>query len=169
MYLQLCFLRSKPWEKHLWIQFSSAQSLTCDWILWLHDAAREACVHHQLPESTQIHVHQVDDAIEPSHPLVVPFSSHLQSFPALGSFPVSQVFASGGQNIGVSASISVLPKNTQDWSPLGWTGWIYCSPRDFQESSPTPQFKSFNSSVLSFLYSPTLTSIHDYWKNHSLD
>ena len=55
---------------------------------------------------------------------VVPFSSHLQSFPASGSFPMSQLFASGGQSIGVSASTSVLPVNTQDWSPLGWTGWI---------------------------------------------
>ena len=55
---------------------------------------------------------------------VVPFSSHLQSFPASGSFQMSQLFASGGQSIGVSASTSVLPMNTQDWSPLGWTGWI---------------------------------------------
>ena len=67
-------------------------------------------------------------------------------------------------------SFNISPsKNTQDWSPLGWTGWISCSPRDSQESSPTPQFKSINSSALNFLYSPTLTSIHDYWKNHSLD
>ena len=55
---------------------------------------------------------------------VVPFSSHPQSFPASGFFPVSQFFASGGQSIGVSASASVLPMDTQDWSPLGWTGWI---------------------------------------------
>ena len=55
---------------------------------------------------------------------IVPFSSCLQPFPASGSFPVSQLFASGGQNIGVSASASVLPMNTQDWFPLGWTGWI---------------------------------------------
>ena len=55
---------------------------------------------------------------------ISPFSSHLQSFPASGSFQISQFFASGGQRIGVSASASVLPKNTQDWSPLGWTGWI---------------------------------------------
>ena len=61
------------------------------------------------------------------------------------------------------------PKNTQDWSPLEWTAWISLQPRDSQESSPAPQFKSINSSVLSFLYSPTLTSIHDHWKNHSLD
>ena len=100
---------------------------------------------------------------------VVPFSSCLQSFPASGSFPMSQFFPSGGQSIGVSASASVLPMNTQDWSPLGWTGWIPCSPRDSQASFPTPQFKSINSLVPSFLYSPTLTTIPDYWKNHSLD
>ena len=100
---------------------------------------------------------------------VVPFSSCLQSFPASGPFPVSQLFASGDQSIGASAPASVLPMNTQDWSPLGPTDWSPCSPRGSQESSPTPQFKSINSLVLSFLYSPTLTSIHDYWKNHSLD
>ena len=55
---------------------------------------------------------------------VVPFFSCLQSFPASGSFQMSQLFASGGQNIGVSASTSILPMNTQDWSPLGWTSWI---------------------------------------------
>ena len=97
---------------------------------------------------------------------VVPISSCLQSFPASGSFPMSQFFTTGGQSIEASASASVLPMNTQDWSPLGWTGWISC-PRDSQESSPTPQFKSINFSALSFLYSPNLTSIHDYWKNHS--
>ena len=80
---------------------------------------------------------------------------------------MSQFFASGGQNIGVSALASVLPMNIQDWFPLGLTGGSPCCPRDSQESSPTPQFKSINSSALSFLYSPTLTSIHDYWKNHS--
>ena len=100
---------------------------------------------------------------------VIPFFSCLQSFPASGSFQMSPLFASGGQSIGVSASTSVLPINTQDWYPLGWAGWSPCSPRDSQESSPTPQFKSINSSLLSFLYGPTLTSIHDHWKNHSLD
>ena len=91
---------------------------------------------------------------------VIPFSSRLQSFPASGSFPVSQFFASAGPSNGVSALASVLPMNIQDWFPLGWT----CSPRDSQESSPTPQFKSISSSALSFLYSRTLTSIHDYWE-----
>ena len=97
---------------------------------------------------------------------VIPFSSCPQSFPAAGSFQMSQLFASGGQSIGVSASASVLPMNIQDWFPLGWTIGTPWSPRDSQESSPTPLFKSINSSVFSFLYSPTLTSIHDHWKNH---
>ena len=101
---------------------------------------------------------------------VIPFSSCPQSFPASGSFQMSQLFTSDGQSIGLSASTSVLPMNTQDWSPLGWTGWRSpCSPRDSQESSPTPQHKSINSSVLSHLYGPIFTSIHDYWKNHSFD
>ena len=99
---------------------------------------------------------------------VLPFSSCLQSFPAAGSFPMSQFFTSGGQNIGVSVSASVLPMNIQVWFPLGWTGLIL-SPRDSQESSLTPQFKSINSLALSFVYSANLISIHDYWKNHSFD
>ena len=73
------------------------------------------------------------------------------------------------QSTGVSALSSFLPKNTQDWSL--WNGLIGspCSPRDSQESSPTPQFKSIDSLALSCLHGPTLTSIHDHWKNHSLD
>ena len=100
---------------------------------------------------------------------VIPFSSCPQSFPVSGSFSVSQLFSSHGQSAGVSASASVLPMNIQDWFPLGLTGWISLQSRDSQESSPTPQFKSINSLALSFVYSPTLTSIHDYWKNHSFD
>ena len=94
---------------------------------------------------------------------VIPFSSCTQSLPASGSFPMSQLFAWGGQSTGVSASASVLPMNTQDWSPLGCTGWISL------QSSPTPLLKSVNFSVLGFLHSPILTSIHGHWKNHSLD
>ena len=85
-------------------------------------------------------------------------------FPNLRVFSSGQFFTSGGQSIGVSTSGAVLPMNIQGWFPLGWTGWIYLCPRDSQESSPTPQFKSINSSALSFLYSPAVTSIHDYWK-----
>ena len=78
-------------------------------------------VHHQLPQLTQTHVHRVNDAISSS---VIPFSSCLQSFPGLGSFPMNQFFSLGGQSIGVSASASVLSMNIQDWFPLGWIGWI---------------------------------------------
>ena len=99
---------------------------------------------------------------------VGPFSSCPQSLPASGPFLMSQLFAWGGQSIAVSASASVLPMNTQDWSS-GWTGWISLQSKGLSKSSPTPQFKSINSSSLSFLHSPTLTSIHDHWKNHSLD
>ena len=93
---------------------------------------------------------------------VVPFSSCLQSLPASGSFPMRQLSPWGGQIIGLSASASVLPMNTQDWSPLGWMVGSPCGPRDSQEFSLTPQFKSINSLALSFLHSPTLTSIHDH-------
>ena len=79
-------------------------------------------VHHQLPEFAQTPLSRWRHPTISSS--VIPFSSCLQSFPISGSFPMSQLFASGGQNIGVSASASVLPMNTQDWSPLGWTGWI---------------------------------------------
>ena len=116
-------------------------------------------VHYHLPEFTQTHVHWFGDAIQPSHPLLSLFS-HLQSFPASRSFQMSQFFASGSQTIGVSTSASVLPMNMKDWFPLGLTGLI-----SSQESSPTPQFKSITSLVLSFLYGSTFTSIHDYLKN----
>ena len=99
---------------------------------------------------------------------VIPSSSCLQSFPASGSFPMIQVFASGSQSIGASASASALPMNIQDWFPLGFTGFI-CCPRDSQKSSTALQFKSISSLVLSLLYGPTLTSIPDYWKNNSFD
>ena len=100
---------------------------------------------------------------------VVPFSSCPPSLPASESFPVSPLVAWGGQSIGVSALASFLPRNPRaDLLQNGLVG-SPCSPGDSQESSSTPQFKSINSSALSFLHSPSLTSIHDHWKNHSLD
>ena len=100
---------------------------------------------------------------------VIPFFSCPQSLPASESFPVSQLFAWGGQSTGVSALASFLPKKSQaDLLQNGLVG-SPCSPRDSQESSPTPQFKSINSLALCFLHSPTLRSIHDYWKKLSLD
>ena len=101
---------------------------------------------------------------------VVPFSSCPQSLPASESFPMSQLFAGGGQSTGVSASTSVLPRNKHPGLISFRMGLVEspCSPKNSQESSPTPQFKSINSSA-SLLYGPTLTSIHAYWKNHSFD
>ena len=101
---------------------------------------------------------------------VIPFSSCPQAFPASGSFQMSQLFTSGGQNTGVSASASVLPMNTQDWFSLGWTDWISLQSKGLSRlfSNTTVQKHQFLSAQLS-LWPTTLTSIHDYWKNHSLD
>ena len=110
------------------------------------------------------------ESVMPSNHLILCRSLLLPPsiFPSTRVFSNELVFAPGGQSIGVSASASVLPINIQDWFPLGWTGWISLSPRDSQESSSTPQFKSINSSAFSFFISPTLISIHDYWKTIAL-
>ena len=100
---------------------------------------------------------------------VVPFSFCPQSLPASGSFQMSQLFAWSGQSTGVSALASFLPKKSQGWSPSEWIGWISLQSKGLSRVFSTPQFKSINSLALSFLHSPTLTSIHDHWKNHSLD
>ena len=100
---------------------------------------------------------------------VVPFSFHHQSFPASGSFPMSQFFSSGGQSIGVSASASVPPMNTQDGSPLGWTGWISLQSKGLSRVFSNTTVQKHQYSALSFLYCPTLTSIHDHWKNQTFD
>ena len=104
---------------------------------------------------------------------LVMLSSHLilscplLLLPASGSFQMSQLFASDGQGIGISAL--VLPMNIQDWFPLGLTGLISLRAKGLSKCSPTPQFESINSLTFSFLYSPTLTSTHDYWRKHSFD
>ena len=92
-----------------------------------------------------------------------------QSFPASGAFQMSQLYASGGQSTGVSASTSVPPMNTHDWSPLGSTGWISSQSKGLSRVFSNTTVQKHQSSVLSLLYSPTLTSIHDHWKNHSFD
>ena len=114
--------------------------------------------HHELTEPTQTHVHWVSDAIQPPHPLSSPSPSALNLSQHQGLFQ----WVSSSHQVAKVLEFQIQhqsPMNTQDWSPLGWTGWIPCSPRDSQESSPTPQFKSINSSAFSFLYTPTLTSI----------
>ena len=100
---------------------------------------------------------------------VTPFSSCPQYFPASGSFPMSQLFTLGGQIIAASASASVLPMSIQDWFPFGLTGLISLLSKGSQESSPLSQFESISSLAFSFLHGPILTSVHDYWKNHSFD
>ena len=93
---------------------------------------------------------------------VIPFSSSPQSYPASRSFPISWLLASDGWSTETSASAPAIPMNIQDWFPFGLIGLISLCARGSQESSPTPQFKSINSSALSLLYGPNLTSVHDY-------
>ena len=123
-------------------------------------------VHHQLPEFTQTHIHWVGDAIQPSHPLSPPFPFAISLSQHQGLF--QRLFVSGGQSIGTSASASALLIISQGWCPLGLF-WSPFHPRGSQESFSAPQFKSINSSVLSLLYGPALTPMHDHKKNHSFD
>ena len=151
-------------------QFSSVQSLSqvrlfvTPWTA-AHQASLSITNSQSLPKLMS------SESVMPSNHLILyhPLLFLPSVFPTSGSFQMSQLFTSSGQRFGVSASTSVLPMNTQDWSPLYGLVGSACSTKDSQESSPTPQFKSINSSALSFLYSPTITSIHDYWKNHNLD
>ena len=99
---------------------------------------------------------------------VIPFSC-LQSFPASGSFPRSQFFISGGQSIGPSASASVILMNIQDWFPLGLPGLIFSQSKGLSRVLSKTIVQKHQFLVLNLLYGPTLTSIHDYWKNHSFD
>ena len=126
-------------------------------------------VHHQFPEFTETHVHRASDAIQPSHPLSSPSplapnpSQHQSLFQWVNSLhEVAKVLEFQLRH----HSFQRTPR--ADLLQNGLVG-APCSPRDSQESSPTPQFKSINSSVLSLLHSPILTSIHDHRKNHSLD
>ena len=134
-----------------------------------HSAMSDSLIHHGLQHARILCHHQSRSLLKlmciktvmPSNQLIHHHPLHFlpQSFPASESFPMNQFFASGGQSIGVSASASVLPMNIHDWFPLDWLVWFPCSPRDSQESSLTPQFRSIRSSVLSFLYSPTLLEL----------
>ena len=126
-------------------------------------------VHHQLPELAQTHLHWVSDSIQSSHSLSSP------SPPAF-SLSQHQGFFQWVSSSDQVAKVLELQLQHQSFQWIFRTDFLYdwlvgstCSPRDSQESSPTPQFKSINSLAFSFLYSPTLTSIHDHWKNHSFD
>ena len=102
---------------------------------------------------------------------VIPFSSCPQSFPGSGSFQMSHCLASGGQSIGASASASasVLPMNTQDWSPLGWTGGISLMSKGLSRVFSNTTVQKHQFFMVNSPYGPILTSIHDYWKNHNFD
>ena len=139
--------------------------------LWPHESSSTPGlpVHHQLPESTQTHVHQVGDAIQPSHPLLSP------SPPAPNSSQHQGLFQRVNSSHEVAKVLEFqLQHQSFQWTPRtdllrdGLVGSPF-SPRDSQEFSPTPQFKSIDFLALSFLYSPTLTSIHDHWRNHNPD
>ena len=126
-------------------------------------------VHHQLPELVQAHVHWDCDAIQPSHPL-------LSSFPSPFNLLQHQAFFHWVSSSHQVAKVLEFQLQHQSFQWIFRTDFLQdglvgppCSPRDSQEPSPTPQFKSINSSALSFLYSPTITSVHDYWKKHSFD
>ena len=126
-------------------------------------------VHYQLSEFTQTQVHRVGDTIQPSHLLSSPSPPAPNPSKHQGLFK----WASSSHEVAKILEFQLQHQSFQ-WTPrtdLLWDGLVGspCSPRDSQESSPTPQFKSNNSSALRFLYSPALTSIHDHWKNHSLD
>ena len=126
-------------------------------------------VHHELPEFAETHVHWVGDTIQLSHPLS-------SSSPPAFSLSQHQGLFQWVSSLHQVAKVLEFQLQHQSFQWIfrtdfleDWLVWSPCSPRDSQESSPTPQFKSISSSMLSFLYSPTLTSIHDYWKNHKFD
>ena len=151
------------------VQFSSVAQSCLTLCNLMNRSTSGLPVHHQLPESMQTHVLWVSDAIHPSHPLSSP------SPPALNLSQHQRLFkwVSSSHQVAKVLEFQLQHQSFQwtlrtDLLEDGLVG-SPCSPRDSQESSPTSQFKIINSSVLSFLYSPTLISIHDYWKNHNLD
>ena len=142
------------------VQFSSI-SQSCPTLCNPMDCSTPGLpVHHQLPEFTQTHVHWVGDAIQPPHPLLSPSPP---------TFNLSQHQGLFQWVISFHEVAKVLEFQLQHQSFRIELVGSSCSPRHSQESSPTSQFKSFSSSVLSFLYSPTLRTIHDYWENRSFD
>ena len=148
-------------------QFSSLQSLSSVWLCNPMDWSMPGFPVHHLPELALTHVHWVSDAIQPSHPLSSHFpptfnlSKHQCLFQWVSSsHQMTKVLELQHQSFQLIVRVDFL---------LDWLVLSPCCPKDSQESSPTPQFKSVNSLMLSLLYGPTLTSVHDYWKNHSFD
>ena len=127
-------------------------------------------VLHYLPKFVPSHAHWVSETIQPSHPVLTSSPLALNLSQHQGLFQCSRLFTSGDQNIGASASASVLPMNIQGWFPLGLTGFNLLAVQGTLKSFyPTPQLESIICLVLSHLYGPAVTSVYDYWKNHSFD
>ena len=123
-------------------------------------------VHHQLRELAQTDVHQVSDAIQSSHPLSSPFLL-ASIFPSIRVFSNESVLCIMWPSIGASASTSVLPMNIQDWFPLGLTAWITLKSKGLSRVFSNTTVQKHQTSALNLRYSPILTSMHDYSKNHS--
>jgi len=156
------------WNLETWYQFSSVAQLCVTLCDPMNRSMPGLPLHHQLLEFTQTHVHWVGDAIQGSHPLSSP------SPPALNLSQHQGLFQWVNSSHEVAKVLEFQPQHQSfQWTPRadllqnGLVGSPF-SPRDSQESSPTPQFKNISSLVLSILHSTTLTSIHDHWKNHSL-
>ena len=125
-------------------------------------------VHHYLPEFAQTCAHWVSDAIQPSHP-TSPLLLLPSFFPASGSFSMSWLFSSGGQSIGASASASALSMNIQGWFLLGFTSLISLLSKGLSRVFSSTMVQKCQFFTAHLLNGPTLTSIHDYWKNHNFD
>ena len=118
-------------------------------------------VHYHLPEFTQTHVHRVGDAIQPPHPLLSP-SPPAPNSSQHQSFPMSQLFAWGGQSTGVSALASLLPKNIQGWSPLEWTGWISLHSKGLSRVFSNTTVQNSSASILQHSAFFTVQLSHPY-------
>ena len=169
--VQICVVQvSTVCSRYAYRQVGSVQSLSRDWLFvtpWTaaHQASLSIANSWSSPKPMSI------ESVMPSTHLILGHSVLLlpSLFPRIRIFSVSLLFASSSQSIGASASASVLPMNIQDWSPLGWTGWISLQSKGLSRvfSNSTVQKHQFFSAQPS--YGPTLTSIHDHWKNHSFD
>ena len=163
---QMNYFKSKRWCFQS--QFSSVQSRSHVQLFatsWT--TARQASITNSW---SLLRLMSIESVMPFNHLILChPFLLLPSIFPSIRIFSNELVLCIRWPNIGVSASALDLPMNIQDWFPLGWTGWISLQSKALSEFAPTPEFKSINFSVLSSLHSPTLSSIHDYRKNHSFD
>ena len=148
--------RQTCWTNTLTVQFSS---VTQWWI-----AARQVSLSITISRSS-LRLTSIESVMPSSHLILC----HQRILPASESFPMSQLFAWGSQSTGASALESFLPEKSQGWCPSEWTGWISLQSKGLSRVFSNTTVQNINSSALSFLHSPTLTSIHDHRKNHSLD